>query len=129
MKLKSPAAGALLGIICFVVFTFVGRIFEQGNPFRGSGLGQILLGAIILGVIVGVVVGAVVDRTRTISSGLIAGAIVVALIHGFNVTIFGLRGGFRIAALIWGAIYGAIASWIIGSSILQGIEKEESQDK
>jgi hypothetical protein len=124
MKVKSPLAGAIIGIITFLIFGVVDRLFSSKEAFLGNSWIQMLLGAIILGAVVGAIVGAVVDKTRNRGMGIIAGAIFVSLIHGFGVTMLGLRGGFRILALIWGAIYGAIASLIIASSILQSIEKE-----
>jgi len=129
MKVKSPIAGAILGVITFLIFGIVDRLFSRREAFLGSGWGQMLLGAIILGAVVGSVVAVVVDRTRNKGAGIISGAILVSLIHGFGVTMLGLRGGFRVFALIWGAIYGAIASVVIASSILQSIEKESGEQQ
>ncbi|HNS33072.1 MAG TPA: hypothetical protein PKN36_08890 [bacterium] len=129
MKAKSPIAGAILGIITFSIFGIIDRLFSRGSTFLGSGWGHMLLGAVILGAIVGAVVAMVVDKTRNKGVGIISGAILVSLIHGFGVTMFGLRGGFRIFAMLWGAIYGAIASIVIASSILQAIEKESGEEQ
>lgn len=44
-------------------------------------------------------------------------------LHALGLTMAGAGGGFRLLALVWGAVYGAVAGGLVASSILQGIEK------
>ncbi|MBN1445856.1 MAG: hypothetical protein JW957_07100 [Candidatus Omnitrophica bacterium] len=124
MKMKSPVAGAVLGTITFTIFGVVERLFSRREAFFGSGLGQLLLGAVILGIVVGSVVAALVDKTRNRGAGILIGAVIVGLLHGFGVSMAGIGGGFRIFAMIWGAVYGAVAGALISSAILEACEKE-----